>query len=117
MKRSVLMGAAAVIALLVGLPAQAQTMEETLAKTYRTNPQLLADRARLRATDEGVPRALSNWRPTVSLTAEAGRGRDRLRTENQATDITNRAYQSRTPQTATLCIIQPLYRGGRTLAE
>ncbi len=117
MKRSVLLGAVAAIALLVGLPVQAQTIEETLAKTYRTNPQLLADRARLRATDEGVPRALSNWRPTVSLSAEAGRGRDRLRSENSITDITTRSYQSRTPQTATLSIIQPLYRGGRTLAE
>lgn len=117
MKRSVLLGAAAVVALMVGLPAQAQTIEETLAKTYRTNPQLLADRARARATDESVPIALSNWRPTISVSGEAGRGRDRLKSKNNATDITTRVYQNRTPQTATITIVQPLYRGGRTLAE
>lgn len=116
MKRSILLGAVAYLALMIGTPAQAQSMEETLATTYRTNPQLLADRARLRALDEGVPRALSNWRPTVSLSAEAGRGRDRLRSENDSSTTTT-SFQTRTPQTATVSVRQPLYRGGRTLAE
>lgn len=115
MQRSALLGAVALIALIAPLAAQAQTIEETLAATYRTNPQLLADRARLRALDEGVPQALSNWRPTVTLSAEAGKGRDRLRTDLDGTTIKN--DQSRSPQVATLSVRQPLYRGGRTLAE
>jgi outer membrane protein len=115
MQRRVLLGAVALVALMAPLAAQAQSIEETLAATYRTNPQLLADRARLRALDEGVPRALSNWRPTVSLSAEAGKGRDRLRTDTDGT--TSKTTQNRTPQTATLSVRQPLYRGGRTLAE
>lgn len=101
---------------MIGAAAQAQTMEEALALTYRTNPQLSADRARVRALDEGVPRALSNWRPTVTVSAQAGRARDRLRTENSVgTTVAN--DQLRSPEVATLSIQQPLYRGGRTLAE
>jgi outer membrane protein len=117
MRKSILLGAAAYVALMVGAPAQglAQSMEEVLATTYRTNPQLSADRARLRAIDEGVPRALSNWRPVVSLSAQAGKGRDRLRTDTDGT--TTSSDRLRTPEVASLSVQQPLYRGGRTLAE
>src|SRR5262245_8256179 len=115
MYRSVLLGAVASLALTIGA-AQAQTMEEALALTYKTNPQLSADRARQRATDEGVPRALSNWRPTVTVSGSAGKGRDRLRQENGVgTTIASDARRS--PEVATLSVTQPLYRGGRTLAE
>ena len=38
----------------------------------RTIPQLLAQRASLRATDEEVPIALSGWRPTVNVTSQTG---------------------------------------------
>src|SRR5947207_11410767 len=53
-------------------PAAAQTLTEAFAYAYNNNPQLLAQRAALRATDEGVPQALSNWRPTVNFTGSAG---------------------------------------------
>jgi outer membrane protein len=116
MRRSVLLGAAASLALMIGASAQAQTMEEVLALTYRTNPQLSADRARQRATDEGVPRALSNWRPTVTVSSQAGKARDRLRQE-VANGNTVKVDANRTPEVATVQVTQPLYRGGRTLAE
>ena len=38
-------------------PAAAETLREALAKAYRTNPTLEAQRANLRATDETVPLA------------------------------------------------------------
>jgi outer membrane protein len=104
------------LALMIGASAHAQSIEEVLAMTYRTNPQLSADRARVRALDEGVPRALSNWRPVVTLSAQAGKGRDRLRTENSV-GTTIRTDQTRTPEIASVQVQQPLYRGGRTLAE
>ena len=47
----------------------ADTLEEALAAAYNTNPTLLADRARQRATDEGVPQAKSAWVPTVTFDA------------------------------------------------
>ena len=64
----------AVSALALGLAAgflprlaSAQSLQDALVQAYQSNPQLLAERANLRATDEGVPQALSNWRPTVQL--------------------------------------------------
>src|SRR5215469_18064634 len=51
---------------------RAQTLTDALAETYNTNPQLLAQRALLRATDEQVPQALSFWRPTVNFTGQMG---------------------------------------------
>src|ERR1700686_2408402 len=62
-------------ALLAAVPAYAQTLTEAFAYAYNTNPQLLAQRALLRATDEQVPQALSNWRPTVTFTGQAGYNR------------------------------------------
>ncbi len=47
-------------------PAGAQTLTEALAGAYATNPTLSAARAELRAVNEGVPQALSNWRPDKS---------------------------------------------------
>jgi len=38
-----------------------------MATAYQTNPSLLASRAQLRATDEGIQKALSGWRPTVTM--------------------------------------------------
>ncbi len=57
--------------LLVSVPVvEAETLEEALAAAYNTNPVLLAERARQRATDEGVPQAKSAWVPTVTLNAQ-----------------------------------------------
>jgi outer membrane protein len=59
----------------VALPfadACAQTLEASLAFAYQNNPQLNAQRALVRATDENVPQALAGYRPRASLTANAG---------------------------------------------
>lgn len=53
-------------------PVSAQTIESALVQAYQTNPQLNAQRAQVRATDETVPIALSGYRPRVNVTASAG---------------------------------------------
>src|SRR5436190_10062534 len=71
-----MLGSTALLAVLAtGTPASAQTITEAFAYTYNNNPQILAQRALLRATDEQVPQALSNWRPTVTFTGQAGETR------------------------------------------
>jgi TolC family type I secretion outer membrane protein len=95
----------------------AQTIDDALSTAYRTNPALQAERARLRALDEGVPRALSGWRPTVTLSGSAGRGRDQNRQVDTVNDRETTTGRVRTPDSASLTLSQPLYRGGRTLAE
>jgi outer membrane protein len=52
--------------------ARAEALSDALIDAYNTNPQILAERANLRATDEGVPQALSGWRPTVTFTGSYG---------------------------------------------
>jgi outer membrane protein len=52
--------------------ARADTIESALVRAYQNNPQLNAQRASVRATDEGVPQALSGYRPRISITANAG---------------------------------------------
>ncbi|MEA2917542.1 MAG: outer membrane protein [Bradyrhizobium sp.] len=53
-------------------PAQAEGLPEALAKAYQSNPQLNAERARQRATDENVPQALAGYRPQIVASLSAG---------------------------------------------
>lgn len=94
-----------------GTPAEAQTLGEALVSAYTTNPTLRAARAQLRGVNEGVPQALSNWRPQVSVTASAGK----LTFEQSSSFFT--AQQTITPRRAQVEVTQPLYRGGRTIAQ
>jgi TolC family type I secretion outer membrane protein len=96
--------------------ASAQTLTEAFAYAYENNPQLLAQRAALRATDEQVPQALAGWRPTVNFTASAGYGRAAF--ENGAINgaSTPTQYSNIISRTIDLHLTQPVYRGGRTEA-
>lgn len=93
-------------------PAHSESLEQALVTAYMSNPTLDAERASLRSADEGVAQAVSNWRPTVEFTADAGveRNESSLRTGS------NRE-QSRQPRSLSLDVSQPLFRGGRTMAE
>ena len=63
-----------------GIPANAQSLQDALAATYTNNPELLAQRAEQRAVDEGVPQALANWRPNVTLSGDVARTQSHLNT-------------------------------------
>src|SRR6202163_2891930 len=68
-------GAAAAVLLLAltgPAPVLADTIEAALVRAYQINPQLNAQRASVRATDEYVPQALSGYRPRVAITGSAG---------------------------------------------
>lgn len=96
----------ALVALLAAIPAvaRADTLAAALSSTYNTNPTLNAQRAALRATDEGVPQALSGYRPVVTGTAGIG-----LASINSTAGST-----SLTPRSVGLTIEQPLFRGFQT---
>lgn len=117
-------GVALAAAMALAPMAGAQTIDEALANAYRSNPELLAQRAALRATDETVPQALSQWRPSVTLSGNTGKARDFNETTttvygaNGSSDLQTVDNQRvRTPLSATLTVTQPLYRGGRSTAE
>src|SRR6267154_6616690 len=68
-------GAAVAVLLMMYIgpsPALADTIEAALVRAYQINPQLNAQRASVRATDENVPQALSGYRPKVAVTGSAG---------------------------------------------
>lgn len=89
--------------------ADAQSLEQALVSAYLTNPQLEAQRAALRATDELVPQALSGWRPTVQAEGAAiYNDTDRANTDD--------GDQFTTLQSA-LAVDQELYSGGETVAN
>jgi outer membrane protein len=52
--------------------ARAESLPEAMAKAYQTNPQLNAERARQRATDENVPQALAGYRPQIIASLSVG---------------------------------------------
>jgi outer membrane protein len=114
LRRGVFLGAASILGLLgVGNPqAAAQTLTQALAETYNTNPTLLAQRALLRATDESVPQALSGWRPTVNFTGNLGGTRASF-----AEPPLKTAYTTFYSNLLNLQVTQPIYSGGRTLAQ
>ena len=88
-------------------PAQALTLEDALAAAYLSNPTLEAERARVRAVDEQVPQALSNWRPRVDVTGDYGRRR------TETGGVTPR-YTTTTPHNLGIRVQQNLFRGFRT---
>jgi outer membrane protein len=53
-------------------PARSQTLESALVQAYQNNPSLNSQRAATRAIDEGVPQALSGYRPKISVTGIGG---------------------------------------------
>src|SRR5262245_43827237 len=60
------------LAAALAAPVRAETLPEALVRTYQGNPQLNAERARLRGVDESVPQALSGYRPQLLATLTGG---------------------------------------------
>ena len=64
--------AAAVLALTTLAPARAETIGGALVKSYLNNPDINAQRAAVRVSDEAVPAANAGYLPTVQASANAG---------------------------------------------
>jgi outer membrane protein len=100
---------AAIVNTSVIAPSAAETLPEALVKAYQSNPQLNADRARQRATDENVPQALAGYRPQVALTLSAGLQAVRdLLPDNTVQGATLR------PWTIGVTVTQVLFNGFKT---
>lgn len=98
--------------------ARAQSLEAALAAVYQSNPVLLSERAKLRATDEKLPQALSNWRPKVSLNFAQGISDYGAPAGGVTPPSPSHNFVIGTaPQAYGIAITQPVYRGGRTDAE
>lgn len=102
---------AAVMALaFAATPAGAQSLQEALAAAYASNPTLTGQRASQRATDEGVPQALSGWRPQVSFTGNTGWQNTYTDTSGVTAIRNPPGTNTTTPYQVTLQATQPLYK-------
>jgi len=110
----VLTGTAAAIVLLgqlAALPVHADTMEGALLRAYRNNPQLNAQRASVRVTDEAVPQALAGYRPKAAMTFSGGG-----QFVNQLADAVGKKIEEgiEAPHAAALTVTQTVYNGNQT---
>src|SRR6476620_9704686 len=112
---------AAASALLLALagptPALADTIEAALVRAYQNNPQLNAQRAQVRSTDENVPQALSGYRPRAALTASAGvQYTDTLSTSggNPNNLVRTDTPGTNAPRSVGLTVTQTLFNGNGT---
>lgn len=88
--------------------AHAQSLTDTLATAYSSNPSLEAARAALRSVDENVAQARGGYLPNVSASAQKNR---------EHVDQHPGGVDTIKPSSYSLDLSQPLYRGGRTVAS
>ncbi|MGH6702213.1 MAG: TolC family protein, partial [Bradyrhizobium sp.] len=116
----VVTGAAAAVLLLACMgptPVLADTIEAALVRAYQNNPQLNAQRAAVRATDENVPQALSGYRPKVALTASLGYQYTDINSTQGGTPtqlVRTEINGANPPRAAGLTVTQTLYNGNQT---
>src|SRR5712672_321769 len=113
-------GAAAAVLLLAymgPMPALADTIEAALVRAYQNNPQLNAQRAQVRFTDENVPQALSGYRPQVAVTASAGyQYTDTNSTAGSAPNaiVRTEIHGANAPRSVGATVSQTVYNGQQT---
>jgi TolC family type I secretion outer membrane protein len=117
MRRVAQLAAVSVFALLAaGITAQAEDLNGALGQAYLGNPTLDAARAQLRSTDEGVPQALSGWRPTLTGQASAGVEWSHDGTKANPNNIIVDRNRQFYPRTYSLTVTQPLFNGFGTVS-
>ncbi len=94
-------------------PVFAEMCNDALSSAYRYNPQLDAERARLRATDENVPIARSGYRPQINVDADINWRHTNVRPDARRA-IEWAAKGSIYPKGYTVDLVQPIFTGFQT---
>jgi outer membrane protein len=89
--------------------ARAESLPEALVRAYQDNPQLNAERAKLRGTDENVPQALAGYRPQVTVGLSSGL----IAVRNLLPDSSSQSALLK-PWTAGITVNQTLFNGFKT---
>ena len=101
-------GAVASLIMTAAARAETFTLGQALGVAYETNPQLDAQRAALRATDESVAKANGGWRPSINAQGSYG---------HQQYQLGSTTLPATSPLQGQVTVTQPIFRGGRTWAE
>ena len=122
----VVTGAAAAALLMAAgpTPVLADTIEAALVRAYQSNPELNAQRAQVRSTDENVPQALSGYRPAINVNASLGyQYNDSLSNTPSISQQNPNApnflsttilHGANAPRSAGVTVTQTMYNGNRT---
>ena len=96
----------------IALPLElhAETLLDAISATYQTNPQLDAERARSRATDENVSQAEGQFRPTITGNGNLGYQHSVSRPGSPLSP-----GGTTHPQNYGVTVTQPIFRGSRTI--
>ncbi|MEZ5691611.1 MAG: TolC family outer membrane protein [Rickettsiales bacterium] len=84
------------------------SLRKTLEYVYDNHPQIKAKREELKAIDENVAQAISGFRPDV--TANLSKGRERIKS-------TTPDWNYGDSKSKNIVVNQPIFKGGRTLAD
>lgn len=93
----------------VAEPRPVQDLKGVLSVTYVNNPALRAARSELKATREKLSQALSGWQPTISADGHV--------TYSDVDGSNFGGGGNTTAKGMSLSLNQPLFSGGRTLAQ
>jgi outer membrane protein len=93
-------------------PALADTIEAALVRAYQGNPQLNAQRAQVRSTDENVSQALAGYRPQAAITTSAGY--QYTDTYGIAVAAEGEVHGTNAPRSVGATVTQTLYNGDQT---
>lgn len=100
---------------------RAETLQDALVEAYRSNPDLEAQRAKLRGTDEAFIQARAEFAATLSLQTQATYNRDtygrEARLQAQTLSPGSKPYSERTGINPMLVVTQPLFTSGRISAD
>lgn len=94
--------------LAAAVPASAETLMQALSSAYGNNPDIAAERARLKATDEGVAKAKSGWRPSVFANGTAKTG------VSKTTPLPG-SSKSYDYESVSITLTQPVFNGFKTV--
>jgi outer membrane protein len=105
--RGLIMSSVCCAALIVAAPKlHAETLNDALAQTYNYSPQLDAQRAALRATDEKVSQANAGYRPDIRASADVGRLHQEITSSFGRTTTTTTS-----PRGYGISLVQPIFKG------
>lgn len=110
---------AALLATAVFVPSvSADSLQDALVKAYQSNPQLLAERANLRATDEEVSQAIAQWRPRITFSSDYSKTHTDAKNDRSPSNPLGQPTHLKTePWNADITASQTVFAGGRILAQ
>jgi outer membrane protein len=95
----------------------AETLQEAIELAYQTNPDLRAQQAQLRATNEGVVQAKAAGGPQVSVQGQLAYQDASIQEPASLFSPATTANFSTATRSIDLSVVQPLYSGGALAAQ